>query len=119
VKPQEPPDSDERRRILRFSSGLVAVVAGVALCIRAGASALIPFAFLVALMPFERTKSPRQYILRLLVCVGIAVAIGIAYTEVAHKSAMTGVSISCGLIFISIGRLRGPASSTTGSGSNE
>lgn len=111
MKPNDLHGAGERRRLLRFSAGFIAVVAGVALCLRAGASALIPFAFLIVLLPLERTKSSRQYVLTLLVCVGIAITIGIVYTAVAHRSALTGILLSCGLIFVSIGRLKGPSSS--------
>ena len=113
MKPNDLQGAAERRRVLRLSAGFVAVVAGVALCIRAGASALIPFAFLIALLPLERTKSSRQYILTLSVCVGISITIGIVYAVLAHKSALTGILLSCGLIFVSIGRLKGPASSAS------
>lgn len=102
--------SPEGHNVARSALGLVAVAVGVALCIRGGASLLIPAAYLVALMPFRRITSTRKYLLILSGCLVVAMAVGVAYAIVAHKATSYAIMIACGLIFIAIGWLRGPGS---------
>ena len=109
MTPQADP-SPEERNFARSALGLVAIAAGVALCIRGGASPLIPAAYLVALMPFRRIASTRKYLLILSGSLMVAIVVGVAYATVAHKAASYATMIACGLIFIAIGWLRGPGS---------
>lgn len=109
MKPQ-PVSGGENRNVTRSVLGLVAVAVGVALCIRGGISLLVPGAFLVALMPFQKTTSTRRYLLLLSGSMFVAIAVGAVYTALSHKAITFATLVSCGLIFIALGWLQGPGS---------
>jgi hypothetical protein len=84
---------------------LVVVAGGVAFCIRGGASLLVPAAFLVALMPFQKTKSTRRYLFSLSGSLLVAIAVGATYAAFFHKAISYAILVTCGLILIAIGWL--------------
>jgi hypothetical protein len=71
---------------------------------------LVPAAFLVALMPFQKSNSTRRYLLLLSISLLVAIAVGAAYALFYHKVPPYPILVSCGLIFIAIGWLQGPGS---------
>jgi hypothetical protein len=98
----------ERARIRSLAS-FVALVAGVALCVHAGASLFIPAAFLVVLLPLEKARrSKTGYVLLLSVSVAAAILIGVAWAVITHRSATNAVLVASGLIFASLARLQAP-----------
>jgi glycopeptide antibiotics resistance protein len=73
-------------------------------------SLLVPAAFLVALMPFQKTTSTRRYLLLLSGSLLVAIAVGVVYAAVSHKAIADVTLVSCGLVFIALGWLQGPGS---------
>ena len=100
----------EGRVFLRTSAGLIAVIAGVAVCVKAGAPLLIPAAFLVLLLALERPKSPKLYLITICGFIVLAIAVGVTWAIVMHATAPGALLITCGLIFAMLGRLRRPSS---------
>jgi hypothetical protein len=107
---EKSPSGAGDRSFARTALGLVAVASGVALRIRGGISLLAPAAFLVALMPFQKTKSILRYLLLLGASLLVPVAVGVAYALFSHKAVTYPILVSSGLIFIAIGWLQGPGS---------
>lgn len=96
----------EGRAFLRTSAGLIVVIAGVALCVKAGAPLLIPAAFLVLLLTLERPNSPKRYLITICGFIVLAIAVGVTWTIVMHATALGGLLVTCGLIFATLGRVR-------------
>jgi hypothetical protein len=90
---------------VRSAFRLCAIVAGVALCVKAGANLLIPSAYLVAVFAFERQPSTCRYLLALCAFGVFAIAIGAAFSVLGRRLAADGILLACGLILASIGRL--------------
>lgn len=100
-------DSLERSRIRSFAA-FVALVAGVALCVRAGAPLLIPAAFVVLLLPFEQTQTRLRYVSLLAGAVALAVLCAVIWATTTHRPALECILVASGLIFAALARIRPP-----------
>ena len=99
-------DAHEHRCMLRSAFRFVALVAGVALCIKAGTNPLIPAAYVVAVFAMERQPTMQRYLVVLAAGVIAAGTIAIAYVLLAHRQPVDGLIVACGLILVCAGRLR-------------
>jgi hypothetical protein len=92
--------------MLRSTFGFVALVAGVALCIKAGTNPLIPAAYVVAVFALERQPTMQRCLLVLAAGIIAAGTIAVAYVLLAHRHPVDGLIVACGLILVCAGRLR-------------
>lgn len=106
-------DQAEANDLFRSGARLAMLVAGIALCIRAGVSLLVPAAYLVALIPLKNTTSTRQYLLLVPVFLSAGLVAGIIYYIAFHKDFVATMLFGCGFALVGLGRLRGPSRSPT------
>jgi hypothetical protein len=111
-EPNHPPAAEERA-FLRSAAALLAVVVGVALCVKAGIPLLVPAAYLVGVFSLERQTTTQGYIFVLGGFVAVAIAIGFIWSSMAHVGFVHGLLVTCGLIFAALGRLRRPPTAIT------
>jgi hypothetical protein len=101
-------DEDRPMQGVRSGAAFVAMVAGVALCVRGGAPLLLPAAALVALLAVPRPSRRSSYLALLIGGTLLAVAIGIGYGLVTHAMGLPQVLVSSGLVLIVVARLQSP-----------
>ena len=101
-QPNHPPKAEERA-FFRSAAALLAVVVGVALCVKAGIPLLVPAAYLVGVFSLERPTSSHRYIIVLCGFVAVAIAVGIIWAKMSRGGAIGGLLVACGLIFAALG----------------
>ncbi|MDE2482071.1 MAG: hypothetical protein KGN02_07765 [bacterium] len=98
----------ETQGALRSFAAFIAMVAGVALCVRAHAPLVLPAAFLLVAIIVPRPKTSLQFVGCVCGFVATAIAVGILFVRLAGDNVETAVMLTGGLVLATLSRLRGP-----------